>query len=488
MVVVLGGGVCGLYAALTLVRAGVPVTVIEKESVVGGLATSFRRGNNYYDLGVHMLHEFDEEIYEDVTALMKEESIDVQLNAQIRWAGSFYRYPLQFRDIVRGMSPLTLARMIGGLLTAQLWGKISPSEAEDAEEALIQLYGRPLYKFFFKDFTHRYWGVPPHELSATFIRSKMPRLTAADAIKKVLAMVGIKEKKGHAVESALSEETLHYSPTGAESMPRCIAAEIVRLGGKILTNARVDQVHVDDDRVVGVTYHDTVTGQKTRLDCDFCISTMPLPWMVKSVDPVPPTDVLNSCDQLRYKPIAVYGLLVKKPRALNALYVYYRDRIFHRVGEPKNAGLVVEPRDHTTLIVETTCEVGDPKWNGDASIREKIVEDLEAEGICNGSDIVEMHLLRSVTGYPFFLLGFEDHFERVESYLKGIAHLQSTGRQGGFCYPNMHKAMRMGADAAEAVLREIDKADVDSSTPGSARPDQSSLPMPGQEDVPAVAS
>ena len=60
-VVILGGGVCGLYAARVLAGRGVPVTVVEKEDVFGGLALSRRIGNNYYDLGVHMLHAYDRE-------------------------------------------------------------------------------------------------------------------------------------------------------------------------------------------------------------------------------------------------------------------------------------------------------------------------------------------------------------------------------------------------------------------------------------------
>jgi len=51
--------------------------------------------------------------------------------------------------------------------------------------------------------------------------------------------------------------------------------------------------------------------------------------------------------EIRYKPIAIYGLLVKKEKRIHALYIYYRDRAFHRVGEPKNAGLVVNPPDTT---------------------------------------------------------------------------------------------------------------------------------------------
>jgi len=438
-----------------LVREGVGVTLIERESVPGGLARGQLRGDNYYDLGVHMLHEFDQEILADVLRMMGDESIEVSLNAKIRWAGSFYRYPLQFRDILKGMSPWTLAYMIAGLLLRQGREKLNPSDPKDAEQALVQLYGRPLYRFFFKDFTHRYWGIPPTELSATFVRRKMPRLSAVDFVKKLLSQFGLKEKAGQAVDSALLEETLHYSRRGAEAMPRCIAVEIERLGGRLLLSSSVSALHVEANRIAGVSYQELQSGETRTIECDYCISTMPLPWMIRSIAPAPSADVLESSQQLRYKPIAVFGLLVKKEQAIDSLYVYYRDRAFHRVGEPKNAGLIVQPPGHTVLIVETTCEIGDPTWKGSPSAYNQIYTDLEEEGVCGRDEIVETHLLRAATGYPVFSMGFEPHLERVQLYVDGIPNLQSVGRQGGFCYPNMHSAMRMGAHAAENVLRDV---------------------------------
>ncbi|MDB6116393.1 MAG: protoporphyrinogen oxidase [Verrucomicrobiaceae bacterium] len=452
-VAVLGGGPCGLYAARVLTRAGYAVTVLDKGDRPGGLATSHLRNGNWYDMGCHMLHEFDQEIYKDIMSIMGDESIPVQLDAKIRWAGSFYRYPLQPKDMLRGIDFFTLVYYVLGLFAAQFKSSMVPWVPKNAEEALIMLYGDPLYEFFFKDFTHRYWGIHPRELSATFITTKMPRLSAVDMIKKYLAKIGIKDRAIQAVDSALHEETLHYSRTGAEAMPRFISKAVQAAGGVVVQDAEVERVSIDPEtnRVTSVRYRKD--GMELELKCDECISTIPIPHLVQRTEPPPPESVQAAAKEIRYKPIAIYGLLVNKPKCIDALYIYYRDRMFHRVGEPKNAGLTVNPPDHTLLIVETTCEIGDEKWLGTDAAKEKIYADLELENICTRDDVVEAHLLNGETGYPLFSLGFEPYLDAVKDWVKTVPNLQSVGRQGGFSYPNMHSAMRIGAKAAEAVMK-----------------------------------
>ncbi len=454
-VAVLGGGPCGLYAARVLSRAGVSVTVLDKGDRPGGLATSHQRDGNWYDMGCHMLHEFDKEIYEDMMALMGEDSIPVQLDAKIRWASAFYRYPLQFQDMIRGIPLPTLFHYCMGLFAAQMRSSLVPWIPRNAEEALVMLYGKPLYEFFFKDFTHRYWGIHPRELSATFITTKMPRLSAVDVLKRALSKVGIKDRSVKAVDSALLEETLHYSRSGAEAMPRHIARAVTEAGGHVIQGAEVVRLEHDPASRRVTRVHFTQEGAEHVLDCEECISTIPLPHLARAASPAAPDEVLEAARHIRYKPIAIYGLLVNKPRCIDSLYIYYRDRAFHRVGEPKNAGLVVQPPDHTVLIVETTCEIGDAKWTGTDAARAQIFTDLEAEGICRREDIVETHLLQGETGYPVFALGFEPYLERLKGWVADFANLQTAGRQGAFTYPNMHSAMRMGARAAENVLKRL---------------------------------
>ncbi len=69
--------------------------------------------------------------------------------------------------------------------------------------------------------------------------------------------------------------------------------------------------------------------------------------------------------------------------------------------------------------------------------------------------MVETHVLTHPTGYPIFDRGFEPSLEAVKDHIASVSNLRSVGRQGGFCYPNMHQAMRMGIDAATETLAEI---------------------------------
>lgn len=441
-IVILGAGVCGLYGALSALRKGFSAIILEKEDQPGGLAAGFKRGVNHFDQGVHMLHAHDREIYDDVAQLMANERVPVTLDARIRWNSGSYRYPLKGLDILAGMNPSELVRCTAGLALAELTNYLNQTQAaaETAEDALIATYGAPLYEFFFEEFTHKYWNIHPQRLSAEFVRRKMPRLNILDLVKNCLPGFLRRKAQNLVVDSVIADETLHYSATGSETLPRVLAQEIERLGGTIHYRSEIREISRSHVRCAARDF------PYRKL-----LSTIPLPAFIEAlVDP--PPEVRAAAKNLRYKPIATYGLLVHREKCLEGLYTYYRNRIFHRIGEPRNAGLRVTPADYTILIVEMTCDRGDPKWEDAPEIREQVLDDLASEGVCRTTDIVEWHHFTNSHGYPIYQLHFEKDLAVVERWLDSREHLVSTGRQGGFTFPGMHQAMRMGQVAADSLL------------------------------------
>ncbi len=449
-VAILGAGVCGLYAGRVLSAAGVPVTVIECQDSVGGLAAGWQRNGNWYDLGVHQLHAFDREIFNDIQSIMGDRLVPSAKRAMIRYGDGYRRYPLEFGDLLTGVPPWTLLAAVLGLALQTVANRAAGEAPRNAEEALIRLYGRPLYEHFFREFTHRYWGIPPSGLSASFVRTKMPRLSAVDVLRRALERMGLAAPADTLVESALTQETLYYSPTGSRELPLALASIVGGHGGEILLGHRVREVWLDGGPTVRLRL--ATAGGERELTADALISTIPLPDLMRAVRPVVPPEVQEAGRRLRYRALAVYGLLVRRPRVLDAQFVYFRERVFHRVSEPANSGMGVTPPDHTILLAELTCNVGDDRWTGGAATWRRVVADLEAEGLLIESDIVERHLLRSEHGYPVFEVGFEAYRDRCFEFLSQWPNVQSTGRQGAFAYPNMHEAMRMGADAAQRLL------------------------------------
>jgi len=440
-VIIIGAGVCGLYAGLTFVRNGKSVLIIEKEPRVGGLAAGFKFGENYCDFGVHMLHAFNQEIFEDCAELMGEERIEAALDARIRWGNTTCRYPLKFGDMLRAMPLFTLFRCVAGLLIAEVSGSKKRSNIENAEEALISYYGTPLYEFFFEEFTDKYWGIHPRELSAEFVRRKMPRLSAIDFIRKCMPAFGAKQND--LVESALNVETLHYSKTGTETLPRSLSQEFERLGGVIKKDTSITAI-------TELKNEYNIFTNSASWRANLILNTAPVGSFIEMLSC--PDLVVEAASKLSYKPTVVWALLVKRDKCMEGLYTYYRNRLFHRVGEPKNAGLEVKPDGHSILIVETTCDVGDDKWNDSEAIREQIVQDLEEEGIINSRDIVDWLHLKNAYAYPVYDLNFDSRLNTVTDWIDSKKTIASTGRQGGFTYPAMHTAMQMGKDAALKML------------------------------------
>ncbi|MCB2188435.1 MAG: FAD-dependent oxidoreductase [Deltaproteobacteria bacterium] len=431
---VLGAGCAGLAAARAALDQGWPVVLLEQAARPGGLAGGVRFGPNIYEYGPHMLHASDPEILAELRALAGPELHAYRRTIKIKFAGSWFDFPLTLGDILGKLPPATLAR--AGLswawrrLRARRLGRAAPATSATV---LTQAYGRVLYEVFFRDYIARVWGLGPEEFSPAFARERVLRL-------RIMGRAG-------------SSPTPAFFSTsqGFALLTDRLAEQVQARGGGLRLGARVTGLAHQAGRVRAVIYQQA--GRQVTLPCAGVINTLPLPAALAMLTPPPPPPVQEAAARLHFRPAVFVGLLVRRERVLPASYVYFREHSCNRVCDLGQFGVRVEPPGHTILVAEITCAQEGRPWQDPDFAVKGVLADLEAEGLVTPDEVAERHVYRAAQAYPIYTLGFEEHRARCLEHLAGLANLRSAGRQGRFAYLNAHQALRQGREAAQSLGR-----------------------------------
>src|SRR4051795_7904447 len=146
---VLGAGPAGLTAGYLLGKAGRPVTILEAEDQVGGLAKTVEIDGYRFDLGGHRFFTKAVEVDALWHEVLGEEFLLRPRMSRIYWNKRFLDYPLRGPDVIKKLGPFELARCMGSYLVAAA----KPKGREDSlEQWVTNRFGRRLFELFFKTY------------------------------------------------------------------------------------------------------------------------------------------------------------------------------------------------------------------------------------------------------------------------------------------------------------------------------------------------
>jgi prolycopene isomerase len=258
-VVVIGAGLGGLCSAAYLARAGLPVTVVERRSKVGGYASSFQRGRFVFEVSLHgstLRGEALQSIFEDLGIRTKLEL--APLPELYRLLGSAVDLVVPQRD------PEAYIALLGRHFPHEARGirRFVATMLDIIEETnkLQRGWGKifkPFFPFRFPQMW-RWREAPLAEMIAAFVED--PRL--ANLLGGLWSYFGLPPTKLSAFYYAAgSGEYLKYGSYYVK--PRSgrlshLLEETVREGGgRIVTGVSATQIHMEGDRVAAVSLSDS---------------------------------------------------------------------------------------------------------------------------------------------------------------------------------------------------------------------------------------
>jgi protoporphyrinogen oxidase len=458
-VVVIGAGPAGLTAAYELMKRGTPAIVLEQADKVGGISRTEVYNGYRFDIGGHRFFTKVGEVKQIWHEILGDEFIQVPRLSRIYYQGKFYNYPLSLLNTFTNLGLVQSALILLSYLKARLQVKLNPGhEAETFEEWVTERFGARLYRMFFKTYTEKVWGIPCSKIRADWAAQRIQGMSLKGAVFN--ALFGSQNAKSLI-------KSFDYPLLGPGMMwERCqdiLEAE----GSPVYLHTTVTRIERVGTRIKRITVQQSDPQGETpdrtlHLSANQFISTMPVTALLRCLDPLPPQEVLDAANGLKYRDFLIVSLIIDREHLFpdNWIYVHSPEFKVGRIQNFKNwsPAMVPDP-SKTCLGMEYFCSVGEPLWEmSDVELIRLATQEAIALGLgVKPGDVEDGVVIRQRKAYPVYDAEYRQHLQVIQDYLSTFDNLQTVGRNGMHRYNNQDHSML----TAMLAVRNLDGEDHD---------------------------
>jgi|TARA_Y100000310_G_scaffold38777_1_gene36288 protoporphyrinogen oxidase len=273
-VVIIGGGILGLYAAYQLTKKNFEVTILEKSNILGGALNSYHIDG--YDIEQFYHHFFT--IDKILIQFLKDIGLGDKILLKPTINGFYYSkgiYPLINPSDLIKFKPFSLKEkfeFVRFMINAKLIRDFKKLDKYTAKEWIIKIAGSSIYEKFFKILLKSKFGKDYEKASAAWFVERINLRSHVD-------------KNG---------EKLGYLKGGFNQIINLLQEKILKNKGTIIMKSNVKKAVIEDNKVVSIKY-----DNKT-IDCDYLISSIP-PFVLTKLVRFP-QEYEHKLNQLEYQP------------------------------------------------------------------------------------------------------------------------------------------------------------------------------------------
>jgi len=343
------------------------------------------------------------------------------------------------------------------------------------EDFMINRFGRELYLTFFKDYTHKVWGVEPAQIPADWGAQRIKGLSIikifTEAFKKVFTKKSEKIAQKN-IETSLIER-FYYPKYGPGHFWETVAEEIKKKGGEIVFGQKVCALATDGAIVTQVSAKDE-KGSIVNYKGDYFISTMPVKELIESFDKKD-KQTEEIAKGLVYRDFITVGLLMKELEIKNDtkipsyksrvpdlwIYIQERDVKIGRLQIFNNwSPYLVKDYENTVWIgLEYFCTEGDELWSmKEADFIKFASGELEKINIIKKENVLDACMVKVPKAYPAYF-GTYDNFDAIKMFTDKFENLFLVGRNGMHRYNNMDHSMLTAMTAVENIINGVKTKD-----------------------------
>lgn len=451
-VLCIGAGPAGLTAAYLLTKAGVSVTVVERDAThVGGISKTARYKGFYFDIGGHRFFSKSQEIEALWTEILGSDLLHRSRKSRIYYQGKLFEYPLRALDALRNLGVIEAIICISSYVRARAF---PISQPRNFEEWVVNHFGRRLFEIFFKTYTEKVWGMKCTEISADWAAQRIKNLSLGRAVWHSVRRPNMKDRS-QVIKTLI--DSFRYPRRGPGMMWEAVAQTVRTNGNTVLLDMTVGKINQND--LTGqwrVTATDS-GGIERAIVADHIISSMPIRDLVAALEPPPEEHVRRAAGALRYRDFIVVALIVKERNAFDDNWIYIHDPAV-KVGRIQNfkswsPDLVPDPALNCYGL-EYFCFEHDDLWDRpDSELIALARREIVQLKLVDDADVVDGCVIRQPKAYPVYDDKYQANVDIVRTELGSrYPSLHLVGRNGMHKYNNQDHAMMTAMLTARNIL------------------------------------
>jgi protoporphyrinogen oxidase len=289
-VVCLGAGPAGLTAAYLLSKAGVAVTVIERDpTYVGGISRTVSYKGFCFDIGGHRFFSKSRSVEDLWDEILGPDMLVRKRKSSIYYRRKLFDYPLRAFDALSKLGICEASLCVGSYLRARLKPNVPP---RNFAEWVTNQFGARLFRTFFQTYTEKVWGMKCTEISAEWAAQRIKGLSLARAIRNAFAPQRSASSRERIVKTLIDH--FRYPRKGPGMMWEAAAARIRANGGEIVMGMDVTECAFDETTNQWSVGAVDRNGRRHTFAADHVISSIAITELVAGLRPAPPQSMRDA--------------------------------------------------------------------------------------------------------------------------------------------------------------------------------------------------
>lgn len=450
-VVIVGAGPAGLTAAYEMGKKSATATVLESDTVVGGISRTVERDGWRFDIGGHRfftkvrpVEQLWHEILPDEDFLLRPRK------SRIFYQGKYYDYPLKAGNALRNLGVLEAFLCV----MSYLWARVRPPKDQTNYEGwLVARFGWRLYRTFFKTYTEKVWGIPVRDMPADWAAQRVKNLSLFSAVLNALL-----PKRNQKDITSLIEE-FEYPRLGPGMMWEVCREKVEAQGSKVVFDSKVTGIRHEGGRATEVTAS-TSDGTTTTYPADHVISSMPMPALLRAMDPPVPDHVRQAADDLMFRDFLTVALVVsdESPFDDNWIYIHAPEVDVGRIQNFRSWSPQMVKEGKTCLGLEYFVFEGDDMWTkADEDLIAQGTRELGVLGLVDPAKVEAGYVVRMPKAYPTYDETYRENVAVMRAWLaEHTPNVHPVGRNGMHRYNNQDHSMYTAMLTVENILDGTD--------------------------------